>query len=103
MNGSVIQPEALREAWEKGLQQGLTQVAFNMLREGIDLTVVAKLTGLSLESVQTLEASNPDNSQILVQDFLGLSESSLNKVWLHPEEEEAWKDLSTLVAIIFHN
>ena len=85
--------KALREAWEQGLQQGLTQVALNMLREGIDLALVAKLTGLSFENVENLQASDSANSQILVKDFLELSESSLNKVWLTPEEDEAWKDL----------
>jgi hypothetical protein len=90
---NAIQPETLREAWEQGLQQGLTQVALNMLRENIDLPIVANLTGLSLEIVKDLQASELDNSRTLVSDFLKLSESSLNKVWLNPEEDEAWKDL----------
>ncbi|WP_315791542.1 type II toxin-antitoxin system PemK/MazF family toxin [Fischerella sp. JS2] len=51
-----------------------------------------KLTGLSLERVINLQASEIDDSQI-IKDFLELSESSLNRVWLDPEEEEAWKDL----------
>ena len=34
-----------------------------------------------------------DDLEILVKDVLELSESSLNKVWLEPEEDEAWKDL----------
>ncbi|NJM71629.1 MAG: hypothetical protein HC862_16245 [Scytonema sp. RU_4_4] len=93
MHDFAIQPKTLREAWEQGLQQGLNQVALNMLREGIDLTLVAKLTGLPLERVKNLQATNADDSQILVKDFLKLSESSLNKVWLDPEEDEAWKDL----------
>ncbi|QSJ21163.1 hypothetical protein JYQ62_29840 [Nostoc sp. UHCC 0702] len=37
MHDSAIQPQMLREAWEKRLQQCLTQVALNMLLEGIDL------------------------------------------------------------------
>jgi hypothetical protein len=65
----------LCEAWEKDLQQGLTQVVLNMLLEGIDLALIAKLTRLPLETVKSL-----DDSQILVKDFLELSESSLNKV-----------------------
>ncbi len=64
-----------------------------MLREDIDLALVAKLTGLPLERVKGLQVSNLDDSQSLVKDFLELSESSLNKVWLDPEEEKAWKDL----------
>ncbi len=93
MHDFAIQPKTLREAWEQGLQLGLTQVALNMLREGIDLALVAKLTGLPLERVKNLLAGDTDDSQILVKDFLELSESSLNKVWLNPEEDEAWKDL----------
>jgi hypothetical protein len=93
MHDSLIQSKTLREAWEQGLQQGLTQVALNMLQEGINLSLVAKLTGLPLERVKNLQAIDLADSQILVKDFLELSESSLNKVWLDPEEDEAWKDL----------
>ncbi|WP_414548802.1 hypothetical protein [Anabaena sp. CCY 0017] len=93
MYNSETQPQILRAAWEQGLQQGLTQVALNMLKEGIDLALVAKLTGLSLSKVQNLQANDADNSQALVKDFLELSESSLSKIWLNSEEDEAWKDL----------
>ncbi|MEH1911510.1 MAG: hypothetical protein V7L05_02645 [Nostoc sp.] len=93
MHDSASQSKTLREAWEEGLQQGLIQVALNILHEGIDLTLVAKLTGLPLEIVNNLLASNADDSQILVKDFQELSESSLNKIWLNPEEDEAWKYL----------
>ena len=93
MYDSVIKAATLREAWEEGLQEGLSQVALNMLREKIDLVKVAKLTGLSLEQIQGLQASDLDDSQALVKDFLELSESSLNKIWLDSEEDEAWKDL----------
>lgn len=89
----AIQSKSLHDAWEQGLQQGLTQVALNMVREGIDLALVAKLTGLPLEIIKNLPASNVDDSQILMKDFQELSESSLNKVWLAPEEDEAWKHL----------
>jgi hypothetical protein len=93
MYNSVIKAATLREAWEQGLQQGLTQVALNMLREKIDLAQVAKLTGLSLEQIQSLQGNDADDSQALVKDFLELSQSSLNKIWVDPEEDEAWKDL----------
>ena len=93
MRELALQSQSLREAWEQGLQEGLTQVALNMLQEGIDLSLVAKLTNLPLEKIQNLQVSNIDDLEILVKDFLELSESSLNKVWLEPEEDEAWKDL----------
>jgi hypothetical protein len=64
-----------------------------MLQKGIDLAQVAKLTGLSLERVKSLQDTDSDDSQALVKDFLELSESSLNKIWLSQEEDEAWKDL----------
>ncbi len=93
MHDSVIKPTTLDEAWEQGLQQGLAQVALNMLREGIDIAQVAKLTGLPIERIVSLQNNNLDDSQALVKDFLELSESSLNKIWLDPEEDEAWKNL----------
>lgn len=96
MYEKVIEVKTLREAWEQGLQQGLIQVAENMLHEGIDLTLVVKLTGLSVEKVNSLQindTNDTDDTQTLVEDFLELSESSLNKVWLTPEEDEAWKEL----------
>ncbi|MDB9436049.1 hypothetical protein PN450_04350 [Dolichospermum lemmermannii CS-548] len=93
MRELALQSQSLREAWEQGLQEGLTQVALNMLQEGIDLSLVARLTNLPLEKIQNLQVSNVDDLEILVKDFLELSESSLNKVWLEPEEDEAWKDL----------
>ena len=33
------------------------------------------------------------HDKIIVKEFLEMSESSLNKIWLDPEEDEAWKDL----------
>ncbi|MBE9235557.1 hypothetical protein IQ227_05765 [Anabaena aphanizomenioides LEGE 00250] len=93
MNNLSIQVQTLQEAWEKGLQQGLTLVAVNMLREDIDLDFIVKLTGLPLEVVKNLQTVDIDDDKILVKEFLAMSESSLNKVWLDPEEDEAWKDL----------
>jgi hypothetical protein len=93
MHDSAIQTKILRETWEQGLQHGLTQVALNMLLEDIDLALIAKLTGLPLERVKNLQANDADDSQMILKDFLELSESSLNKVWLNAEEDEAWKDL----------
>jgi len=93
MYEGAIKANTLREAWEQGLQQGLIQVAVNMLHEGIDLILVAKLTGLSVEKIHSLQANDTDDTQTVVEDFLELSESSLSKIWLTPEEDEAWKEL----------
>ncbi|BAZ15037.1 hypothetical protein NIES4071_69070 [Calothrix sp. NIES-4071] len=92
MREFAIQAKTIREAWEQGLQQGLNQVAVNMLYEGIDINLVAKLTGFTIEQIKDLQISELDDSHI-VKDFMELSESSLNKVWLNPEEDEAWKYL----------
>jgi len=92
MHDSVIKPTTLDEAWQQGLQQGLTQVALNILREGIDIAQVAKLTGLPIERIVSLQNNDLDD-QTLVKDFLELSESLLNKIWLDPQEDEAWKNL----------
>ena len=93
MNNLSIPAQTLQEAWEKGLQQGLTQVAVNMLREGIELDFIVKLTGLPLEVVKNLQTVDTDDDKILVKEFLQMSQSSLNKIWLNPEEDAAWKDL----------
>ena len=93
MNNLSIPAQTLQEAWEKGLQQGLTKVAINMLREGIELDFIVKLTGLPLAVVKNLQPVDIDDDKIIVKEFLEMSESSLNKIWLDPEEDEAWKDL----------
>jgi predicted transposase/invertase (TIGR01784 family) len=67
MQESVIYQSIQAEAEEKGLtkgraegraegiQEGIQLVALNMLREGLSIEVVAKITGLSVEQVQQLE------------------------------------------------
>ncbi|MGB3655870.1 MAG: hypothetical protein WBA41_32300 [Rivularia sp. (in: cyanobacteria)] len=40
-----------------------------------------------------VQVTDTDDTQKLVEDFLKLSESSLNKIWLEPEEDKAWKEL----------
>ena len=39
--------------------------------------------------VKKVQVTDTDDTQKLVKDFLKLSESSLNKIWLEPEEDEA--------------
>jgi predicted transcriptional regulator len=92
MDHPIPQSMPPREAWERGLQQGIAQIAQNMLREGIDLTQIVRLTGLSTDRLQSLQ-SEADESQQIVREFMELSESALDEVWLNPEEDEAWKNL----------
>jgi hypothetical protein len=95
MDRSISQSALLREVWEQGWQNGLIQVAVNMLQAKIDPVQVATLTGLSTERVNSiyLEAENLAESAQLVRDWQNLSESSLAGVWLNEEEDRAWQDL----------
>ncbi|MEM6753122.1 MAG: Rpn family recombination-promoting nuclease/putative transposase [Cyanobacteria bacterium P01_C01_bin.38] len=45
-----------RKGIEKGTQQAAEQIALNSLREGFTVEMVAKITGLSIEKVQQLQA-----------------------------------------------
>jgi hypothetical protein len=95
MDRSIAQSAILREVWEQGWQNGLTQVALNMLRSKIDPAQVAMLTGLSIDRVNSIDlaAVNLEDSPQLVRDWQNLSESSLAEVWLNEEEDKAWQDL----------
>jgi hypothetical protein len=95
MNTSIAQSAILREVWEQGWQNGLTQVAINMLRAKIEPERVANLTGLSIDRVNSiqLETTNLEQSSQLVRDWENISESSLDRVWLNEEEDRAWQDL----------
>jgi hypothetical protein len=95
MENSIFQSPILREIWEQGWQNGLTQVAMNMLQAQIDPSQVAKLTGLSIDRVNLIYQSvaNLENSSQTVQDWQNVSESSLAEVWLNEEEDRAWQDL----------
>ena len=95
MDRSIAQSAMLREVWEQGWQNGLTQVALNMLRAKIDPVQVATLTGLSPDRIDSIhrEETNLENSSQLVRDWQNLSESSLAEVWLNEEEDKAWQDL----------
>ncbi|MEH2462042.1 hypothetical protein [Nostoc sp.] len=43
---------------KKSAEKALEQVALNSLREGISVEIVARITGLSIERVQQLQARN---------------------------------------------
>ena len=92
---TIAQSAILREVWEQGWQNGLTQVALNMIRAKIDPLQVATLTGLSPEQVNLicLDITNPAQSEQLMKDWQNQSESSLAQVWLNEEEDRAWEDL----------
>ena len=95
MDRSISQSAILREVWEQGWQNGITQVALNMLQAKIDPAQVAKLTGLSTDRINSIhqEAANLKNFSQLDRDWQNMSESSLTEVWLNEEEDKAWQDL----------
>ncbi|WP_373546226.1 hypothetical protein [Chamaesiphon sp.] len=95
MDRSISQSAILREVWEQGWQNGLTQVALNMLQAKIDPAQVATLTGLSTDRINSIqrEAANLENFSQLDRDWQNLRESSLAEIWLNEEEDKAWQDL----------
>ncbi|MEC0332527.1 Rpn family recombination-promoting nuclease/putative transposase [Paenibacillus macerans] len=50
--------KGLEKGLEKGIEQGIEKTALNMLREGIEASLVAKVTGLSAEQVAKLEKTS---------------------------------------------
>jgi predicted transposase YdaD len=46
----------LQEARNQGIQQGLVAVALNMVKEGMDVSQIARLTGLPEEQVKQLKS-----------------------------------------------
>jgi hypothetical protein len=95
MESSISQSPILREIWEQGWQNALTQVAINMLRSQIPPAQIASLTGLTIDRVNLIERSvvNTEQSSQVFRDWQNLSETSLAQVWLNEEEDKAWQDL----------
>lgn len=46
--------EGIEQGIEQGLKQGKTEDALNMLKENIDINIVSKYTGLSLEELEEI-------------------------------------------------
>jgi predicted transposase YdaD len=44
------------EGREEGIEEGVTNVAINALSEGMSMDVVQRITGLSKETLRTLQA-----------------------------------------------
>ena len=62
MKEAVTYQVLLQEVRDQGYQHGLSTVALNLLREGIEIAQVAKLTGLPTEQVQCLSETGTDQS-----------------------------------------
>ncbi len=54
---ALQQTRVYQEAKEEALQQ----VVLNLLKEGMPLEAIARVTGLSMEQVQQLQTSTPQN------------------------------------------
>ena len=44
------------DAKEKGIKEGSIEIAKNMLKDGVDISVISKYTGLSEDIIQDLRA-----------------------------------------------
>ncbi|SHH35752.1 conserved hypothetical protein (putative transposase or invertase) [Thermosyntropha lipolytica DSM 11003] len=47
----------MREGMEKGIEKGKEEAAINALKEGLDIKLIAKFTGLSVERIEELKKS----------------------------------------------
>ena len=61
MRESVIYQQIEAQGMEKGIAQGIEQVALNMLREGISIDLIVQVTGLTVEKVQQLQDNQQSN------------------------------------------
>ena len=67
VDNSVRVLEKLREKWvsdqvthfeyakQKGIEEGMQAVALNMLKSGFDTSIIAKMTGLSVDEIKKLK------------------------------------------------
>lgn len=59
MQESIIY-QAIRE---ETTQENMRQVALNLLQEGLTVDAIARVTGLSVEQIQQLQANATQNAQ----------------------------------------
>ncbi|MBD2166784.1 hypothetical protein H6G04_20535 [Calothrix membranacea FACHB-236] len=57
MRESVIYQDILQE----GIEQKAQEIARNMLNEGMAIALIARVTGLTVEQVEQLQAQTDDN------------------------------------------
>mgnify|MGYP001254971748 CR=1 FL=1 len=51
-----LREEGLKEGLEKGLEKGKLEVARNAIKEGMELDLIAKLTGLPKKEIEKIAA-----------------------------------------------
>lgn len=62
----------------------------------IEISSTEVLTTYKLEILEESASQQDkldDSEDILIKDFMKISESALDEYWLNEEEDEAWKDL----------
>jgi predicted transposase/invertase (TIGR01784 family) len=57
----AILAEGLAEGRAEGIAEGMRRVAVNLLKEGMSVEIVAKVTGLSVEQIQQLAGEEAGN------------------------------------------
>ncbi|MEH2323265.1 MAG: hypothetical protein V7K32_06775 [Nostoc sp.] len=62
MQESVTYQAILAEGLAEGRAEEVRRVAMNLLKEGISVAIVARVTGLSVEQVQQLASEEAGNS-----------------------------------------
>jgi predicted transposase YdaD len=50
--------KGIAQGVEQGIEQGKQEIVINMLREGLELVLIAKLSGLSVEQIQRLQSKD---------------------------------------------
>lgn len=63
MQESVIYQEIREEVRAEALVEGVQRVAVNLLREGMSVDMIARVTGLTVEQIQQLQATDVKNQQ----------------------------------------
>ena len=46
--------EGIEKGIEKGIEQGKTNIVINMLKENIDINVISKVSGLSIDEIKKM-------------------------------------------------
>ena len=80
-----IENSAIKEK----LRRRVRYVSHFVIQKISEIDHLSAYVRLEEEPCRTLE----EEDVATLKDFLHLSTSSLNKIWLDPEEDEAWKDL----------
>ena len=58
-----LKAEGKAEGRKEGMEKGMEKVASNMLKSGLDTSLICKVTGLSEEEIKKLKNSSPSNPQ----------------------------------------